>query len=240
MRLLTWNCHTAFYKQNKVREILKYKPDLAVIQECEKPETIFFKPDGPHCLWQGEDANANKGLCIFTSTEFSMRRYEKYDPSIKYCVPIRVAGKRRFNLIAVWAKNHSNSKLSHVGQVQLALKKYAEFILERDTIIVGDFNCTRLWGDPELYKPKQWAAKQDLTRCGLVNAYDEFHNKKNPNRKYAETYFQYYNRNKPYHVDYCFIPKDWVPKLKSVSVGSYNQYVKTRLSDHCPILFEFR
>lgn len=36
MRLITWNCQGAF--RNKASVILKHKPDILVIQECECAE----------------------------------------------------------------------------------------------------------------------------------------------------------------------------------------------------------
>jgi hypothetical protein len=40
MKLLTWNCAGAFRK--KTGQLTRFNPDLAVIQECERPEKLLF------------------------------------------------------------------------------------------------------------------------------------------------------------------------------------------------------
>jgi endonuclease/exonuclease/phosphatase family metal-dependent hydrolase len=42
------------------------------------------------------------------------------------------------------------------------------------------------------------------------------------------------HEDKPYHVDYIFIPREWAPRLRAVEVGGYEQWSK--LSDHCPVI----
>ena len=43
LKLLTWNCAGAFRK--KTGPLTAFQPDLAVIQECERPERRLFKPN---------------------------------------------------------------------------------------------------------------------------------------------------------------------------------------------------
>jgi exonuclease III len=47
----------------------------------------------------------------------------------------------------------------------------------------------------------------------------------------------YRKRDKGYHIDYCFVPKSWMRWVKSVSVGTYEQW--SDLSDHSPMFVEF-
>jgi endonuclease/exonuclease/phosphatase family metal-dependent hydrolase len=42
--------------------------------------------------------------------------------------------------------------------------------------------------------------------------------------------------DKPYHIDYIFIPREWAVHLQAVKVGEYKEWSK--LSDHCPIVVE--
>jgi exodeoxyribonuclease-3 len=39
MKLLTWNCAGAFSK--KTGQLAEFNPDLAVIEECERPEKLI-------------------------------------------------------------------------------------------------------------------------------------------------------------------------------------------------------
>ena len=39
-----------------------------------------------------------------------------------------------------------------------------------------------------------------------------------------------------YHIDYCFVPEQWMPKVRSVSVGDPEIWLN--YSDHVPLCIE--
>jgi len=41
---------------------------------------------------------------------------------------------------------------------------------------------------------------------------------------------------KTYHIDYAFIPESWTNRLRSVEVGSREEWVTSGLSDHAPVV----
>jgi endonuclease/exonuclease/phosphatase family metal-dependent hydrolase len=43
-------------------------------------------------------------------------------------------------------------------------------------------------------------------------------------------------QNRPYHVDYCFVPQSWTAHIKSVDVGTYEGWIN--YSDHCPLVVD--
>ncbi len=91
MKLVTWNCQGAFRKKYSV--IARRAPDLAVIQECEHPDKLKWQgalPPPTSQLWFGE--NANRGLGIFSWSNLEFSPDACYDPSIHYCVPVKVSG----------------------------------------------------------------------------------------------------------------------------------------------------
>ncbi len=45
-----------------------------------------------------------------------------------------------------------------------------------------------------------------------------------------------YNENKPYHIDYIFIPEKWLSKIKAVELGEFENW--KHLSDHCPLIVD--
>jgi exodeoxyribonuclease-3 len=56
-------------------------------------------------------------------------------------------------------------------------------------------------------------------------------------RQGAETHPTHYFRHhqdKPFHIDYVFVPKRW--KLRSVEVGSFREW--GHLSDHVPMVVD--
>ena len=44
------------------------------------------------------------------------------------------------------------------------------------------------------------------------------------------------HKSRPYHVDYVFIPREWMFRLRAVEVGEYEQWSK--LSDDCPVVVD--
>ncbi len=233
MKIVTWNCQGAFRK--KAVPIALYMPDVAVIQESEHPEKLHFtngisRPTAH--LWFGDDPS--KGIGIFSYTDAEFEVYGGYDPSIRHCIPIRVNGRFSLNLIAVWAMNHEDRRLSYIGQVQRAIEAYREFIKQRDTFLVGDFNSNKRWDTPRVGNHSKVVA--NLVDAQIVSVYHA-HFKEQQGEETQSTLYMQRKRDKGYHVDYCFAPKAWVRRLKSFSVGSYTEW--SELSDHSPLFAEF-
>jgi len=51
------------------------------------------------------------------------------------------------------------------------------------------------------------------------------------------TLYMYRHRNKPYHIDYCFVSSDFSAKIKEVEVGTYEDWKD--FSDHTPLMVSF-
>lgn len=69
----------------------------------------------------------------------------------------------------------------------------------------------------------------------LVSAYHAFFGAEHGSERHP-TYYDRSKKGKPFHIDYCFIPRTWLPKLKSVTVGSRHRWA--RLSDHVPMIVD--
>lgn len=50
------------------------------------------------------------------------------------------------------------------------------------------------------------------------------------------TYYFYWQKHRPFHIDYCFVPETWATSLQSVEVGSYEGWKQH--SDHRPLVVE--
>ena len=51
-------------------------------------------------------------------------------------------------------------------------------------------------------------------------------------------FFLYRNKNKPYHLDYCFASTDLIDKLENIEIGAYDDW-RTH-SDHTPLITTFK
>lgn len=47
----------------------------------------------------------------------------------------------------------------------------------------------------------------------------------------------YRKKEKPYHIDYCFVSEDLLDKVKEVEIGTYEKW--TAHSDHSPLYIKF-
>jgi endonuclease/exonuclease/phosphatase family metal-dependent hydrolase len=74
-----------------------------------------------------------------------------------------------------------------------------------------------------------------LTGLGLVSAYHHSHNEPH-GRETRPTYYFHWKKDRPYHIDYCFVPQAWADKIVRVEIGSYEDWKE--YSDHRPLLVE--
>ena len=235
MKLLTWNCNGAFRK--KADTVLSLKPDLAVIQECANLTKLNLNEDAPipsDQLWFGN--YPSKGIGIFSYGDYRLSLYENYDPAIQYCIPLQVTGPQSFHLIAIWAMPHSDRKQSYIGQVYQAIGTYHDFIRQLDTVMLGDFNsnqqfdkASRVWNHTTVVNM--------LDELGLVSAYHDYYREAQGSET-QPTFYLYRHQAKPLHLDYIFIPKSWMNKVSSITVGDYDQWKE--FSDHCPVTLEIQ
>ena len=233
MKLVTWNCQGAFRK--KYARIARAVPDLAVIQECEHPDKLKWKGELPpptSQLWFGE--NANRGLGIFSWTNLALNPDACYDPSIHYCVPINVSGNFTFNLLAVWAMQHTDPRLSYIAQVNLAIIAYHSFIQKTDTLLIGDLNSNQ-HQDPMARLGSHDYVVRSLADLDMVSAYHYYY-RETQGRESQSTFFMNRKVEQPFHLDYIFIPRRWLKKLAKVRVGNPKTWLK--YSDHCPVFLE--
>ena len=233
MKLVTWNCQGAFRKKYPL--IASQSPDLAVIQECENPERIPWKQGNPPtaALWFGD--KPTRGLGVFSWTNLEFEALPGYDETIQFVAPIRVTAPFQFHLAAVWSKDHANSKLAYSAQIYQAIAAYREFILEADTLFLGDFNSSRR-STPRSRIGNHTTLTISLADLGMISAYHYRYQEKQ-GKETRGTFFRDRKTLKPAHIDYAWIPTRWLRRLKAVEVGDPADWLEH--SDHCPLFVEF-
>jgi len=162
-----------------------------------------------------------------------MELNQEYNPGLKYIVPLIVKGPVDFNLLAVWAMNDSKDvRKRYIGQIWLALNHYKE-LLDKPLIIMGDFNWNTMWDtkpDYPLYGTLTDVIKI-LANKKIHSAYHTFFGEEF-GKEIKPTLFMHHNRNKPYHVDYCFASENF--GLEHMEIGDYSDWIK--FSDHMPLI----
>ena len=235
MKLITWNCKMAFRK--KMYFILKNKPDILIIPECEHPDKLNFPKDltkPASTLWHGR--NQNKGLGVFSYGKYKLKLLKNHNSEIKTILPIKVSGGNfDFILFAIWAYNPLDRNYNYTGQVWKALIFYEKILKKQSVILIGDFNSNVLW-DKLNRKSNHSMVVEKLKSFDIYSTYHH-HLEELQGKETQPTFFMYHHKNKPYHIDYCFASSNFIKKLINVEVGVYEEWKK--YSDHKPLSITF-
>ena len=225
IKIVAWNCcRGPFAKKLAALETLA--PDVAVLPEATQPAQ-----ESRQVLWFPSNASS-LGIQVRASGDYRLRRLKAAD--LPNCVvPIRVNGPISFNLLAVWTWPAP----SYTRAFTNALAAYAKLLRSGPTVVAGDFN-----GNPVFDKPTQrikwWtAAFSGLQDAGLVSAYHYV----NAAAFGAETHATHHflrKAERPFHIDFCFIPKEWAKKKLDVQVVHGPEW--RALSDHFPLVVDAR
>ena len=235
MKIATWNCNMAFRK--KAGFILTHKPDILIIPECEHPDKLLFPIDTPKptdILWFGK--NRNKGLAIFSYSEYRFEVLDCHNLDLQMIIPIAVkGGPFEFNLFAIWANNPTDPDGQYVEQVWKALRHYDALLTGTSAILIGDFNSNTIW-DRKRREGNHSNVVRLLESKGIFSTY-HLHYKQIQGTEQHPTLYLYRHQNKPYHLDYCFVSSDMAEKLESVEIGDFDFW--TKYSDHVPVIVTF-
>ena len=224
MRLVTWNCCRGGFDA-KVRALDGLRYDIALVQEIARPDGR----NRPTRLWVGD--KPTHGVAAVAANGFTLRRHRSPLGPLDPVVPIQVSGPRSFNLIAVWGRQESR----YIRGVHARLVALKGVVRRRPTVIAGDFNSNTIWDKPRAPIDHSRFVAWMREELGLVSAYHA-HFGEAHGMESTPTYFHTWQRPKPYHIDYVFIPEAWRNRLANVYVGGYEDWSK--LSDHRPLSVE--
>ncbi len=223
--------------RKKAARILASKPDLLIVPECECLERLEFPPSVPKPtskIWVGE--NPAKGIGVFSYSDLEVTLHELYDPTLRYVVPIRVSGSQCFNLLAIWARGDENEPIKrYIGQVWLAVNRY-ESLLADSVLIGGDFNWNQIFdGSSDLYGNLMQIV-EFLQSKGIISLYHAFF-REAFGQESRPTFYLYRKASKPFHINYFFASRDLANQLRSVEVGTHEDW--RIFSDHMPVMASF-
>ncbi len=235
MKIITWNCNMAFRKKAGI--ILKHKPDILIIQECEQPVKLKLGDSIPlpdSSLWFGN--NHHKGLGIFSYNGFKLKLRRTYNPLLKTIIPISVTGGSfDFTLYAIWAWNPTDPDGRYVEQIWKALHHYDKHLTNKPVILAGDFNSNTIW-DRKHREGNHSNVVKRLEAKKIFSTY-HLHYKQEQGKEKHPTLYMYRHKDKPYHIDYCFVSAELINKLTSVEIGRHKFW--TKYSDHVPVIITF-
>jgi exodeoxyribonuclease-3 len=156
-------------------------------------------------------------------------------PAQKWIVPIEVGAPTPFTLLAVWACRIGSKNVdNYVGQIYYALTSHPEWFDGHPVVLAGDLNSNTIWDSRHKVINHSTVVKI-LADRGLVSGYHGYFGETHGEEARPTIYFRHHE-DKPYHIDYIFIPREWASRLRTVEVGGFETWSK--LSDHCPVVVE--
>jgi exodeoxyribonuclease-3 len=193
---------------------------------------------GAEAVWIGD--NLNKGLAVFAFNGYRVSLALPFHATLRHLVPVRVGGPIECNLLAVWAQNGSAGvvRKHQLGPLRRALGKYRSFLAERPSIVAGDFNNNVYWHRPG-WRINHANAVATLQKLGLASAYHALRGEAQGRESVPTLYWRDRKKDGPtYHIDYIFLPLQWLVHVRELGVGSFEDWCGAGLSDHVPIVVD--
>lgn len=210
----------------KLSDLATLGADIAVVPECPRIEE---RPGA--AVWTG--VKPAKGLAVFAAGPWRVHRMRAPRGLPRYALPLQVSGPESFLLLAIWAQPHPTAP--YVRGMHRAVRACRSLMEAQPTVLLGDFNSNTIWDAEHPAGRSHSALVEYLATRGLVSAYHS---------RYAEaqgeetrpTFFLYRHRQRPYHIDYCFLPATWLGRMRDVTVGDHGAWATK--SDHMPLTVE--
>jgi endonuclease/exonuclease/phosphatase family metal-dependent hydrolase len=175
-----------------------------------------------------------QGLAVLARDPFHLSLLAELPHVPKYIIPVAVDGPLSFVLFAVWTQRQERATRA-VRAACMAIDLYASTFREKRVVMLGDFNSNAIWDHrhPSTHNHSSMVAR--LEGYGLVSAYH--YNKGEIHGKESEpTFFLHWKENAAYHIDCCFLPRDWAHRIQRVEIGSFAEWKEH--SDHRPLVVE--
>lgn len=223
LRLMTWNCRSGSVREC-VSELARFEPDLVFLQECGAPDAEA-KPS----VVCSHTLNGRKHVALVVGPPFLVASTSSTLAG-RAAVAAKVIAPIGFRVIGIWAQGPH-----YVDDVLRTLRAEEPAIRIQPTVVLGDLNSgTRLGRRASLtrHHGRLLDACADL---GLVSAYHAFHGVEAGGETHA-TYFHQFKRQRPWHIDFCFVPRPWASGVINVAIIDGRYWA--RRSDHRPLLVE--
>lgn len=246
MKILSWNVNgiRAVYKKNFLEWLKHSRADIVCLQETKaQPEQLPFDLTQPGKYFSYFNSAAKKGyggVAVYTQEkpsriEFNLgfKRFDQEGRFLKLDFP-------NFSLIDLYLP-HGGRKKENYGYklgVYDWLIRYLRKQKNKEIILIGDFNVAHQEIDlarPKdnfqntMFTPQERKQIERIIKLGLTDSFRKF-NQENGHYTWWPYFREGRERNLGWRIDYAFVSKSLVPKLKDAFI-----LFEVKGSDHCPI-----
>lgn len=242
-RIVVWTVGSAIEK--RYPEIVDLEADVIVTARSGNEVRLLKAGRDEHSAmaWVGRHAQRGLGTLSFDPT-FVKLEAGKWDQRLEWIAPVAVTGPVAFTLMAVWALNDKAQvkfKTNPPASQPIQMLRLYQKLLEGSTVIAGDFNNNPVFhrNDPN------WDMLELIARfeaLGFVSAYHSLSGLDHGDPREQPTRFkpELAGFMESHHTDYCFIPIEWLPALRSVQIGSSEAWFdNVRAEEHVPVVVDF-
>jgi endonuclease/exonuclease/phosphatase (EEP) superfamily protein YafD len=221
LRLIAWNCHHGSIAA-RLEELASCAPAVVFLQECSP----IVEPASPSaCVTRR--VNVRKAIALGSlGTAYEVRRLRARRNRGQAVVAAAVSGPVSFTALGSWSRGPR-----YADDVMRTLEAYERLLRSGPAVVMGDLNSgTNLARDVTAPSKGHARIVSALADLGLVSAYHAFH-QIDHGREHHATYRHQRNPSKPWHIDFCFVPKGW----KVVDVEVLDGKAWAARSDHLPL-----
>jgi endonuclease/exonuclease/phosphatase family metal-dependent hydrolase len=150
VRFVTWNCAIGQFR-GKAKAIAPLKPDILAVQEVESLEGVplLAGEEQPTYRDRPAPAEARRAIAVFSYTGVELRSVPTSESDFSFCRYDARYKDRELQVAAVWTWKTADPTMSY-KQAHQSIRRYAEWITRRPTVVLGDFN------NNQIYRSGKW------------------------------------------------------------------------------------
>ena len=105
--------------------------------------------------------------------------------------------------------------------------------------VAGDLNSNTIWDKPGWRINHSTKVRILEESFGLVSAYHAIRGEAHGAESEPTLYWRDRTKDGPtYHIDYIFVPSLWIGKVRELSIGTFETWCGSGLSDHVPVVVD--
>ncbi len=242
-RLVVWSVGAAM--ERRYDKIVALDADVLVTARSGNEVRLLKAGRDTHSsmAWIGRHSHRGLGVLSFDPT-FAKLEAGKWDQRLEWIAPVAINGPVAHQLLAIWALNEKAQvtfKTNPPASQPMQMLRLYEKFLEEQTVVAGDFNNNPVFhrNDPN------WDMLELIARFeahGLVSAYHSWAGLDHGDPREQPTRFtpEVAGVAASHHTDYCFVPREWLPALVRVQVGTPEVWFdEVKVEEHVPVVVDF-